>query len=109
MDLVAKLPAMEDAALTVLHQNAQRLEHTGTKTQKSAAAALLPAIESELATRRAAKLEAARTKRAATKSKTATAKSKTATAKPKAATAKTKGASSRSKTAAVEEGAPTSE
>lgn len=100
MDLVAKLPAMEDAALTVLHQNAQRLEHTGTKTQKSAAAALLPAIESELATRRAAKLEAAKTKRAATKTKAAEA------AKTRAKTAKTKGASSRSKTVAAEEGVP---
>lgn len=93
MDLVAKLPAMEDTALAVLHQNAQRLEHSGTKTQKSAAAALLPAIESELATRRAAKLEAAKTKRAASKAKTA----KTT------GTAKTKGASSRSKTAAAEQ------
>lgn len=106
MDLVAKLPAMEDAALTVLHQNAQRLEHTGTKTQKSAAAALLPAIESELASRRAAKLEAAKTKRAATKTKAAEAAKTRAAARPKAKTARTKGASSRSRTAAAEEGAP---
>lgn len=92
MDLVAKLPAMEDTALAVLHQNAQRLEQSGTKTQKSAAAALLPAIESELATRRAAKLEAAKTKRAAS-----------AALKAKTRPSKAKGASSRSKTAAAEQ------
>ena len=35
---VAKLPAMEDAALTVLHENAERLGRTGTKAQQAAAA-----------------------------------------------------------------------
>jgi hypothetical protein len=66
---VAKLPAMEDSALSVLHENAERLERTGTKAQQAAAAALMPAIEAELAARRAAKLshakEAAAAKRAA--------------------------------------------
>jgi hypothetical protein len=66
---VAKLPAMEDAALAVLHENAERLERTGTKAQQAAATALMPAIEAELAARRAAKLskaqEAAAAKRAA--------------------------------------------
>jgi hypothetical protein len=66
---VAKLPAMEDSALTVLHENAERLGRTGTKAQQAAAAALMPAIEAELAARRAAKLshakEAAAAKRAA--------------------------------------------
>lgn len=99
MDLVAKLPAMEDTALAVLHQNAQRLEQSGTKTQKSAAAALLPAIESELATRRAAKLEAAKTKRAAS----AASRAKTAKA---TGTAKAKRPTSRSKAAAAERGTP---
>ena len=37
---VAKLPAREDTALSVLHENAERLERTGTKTQQAAAAAL---------------------------------------------------------------------
>jgi len=92
MDLVAKLPAMEDAALAVLHENAQRLEQSGTKTQKNAAAALLPAIESELASRRAAKLEAAKTKRAASKAKTATTKTKAASSKRKTSSTKTKAA-----------------
>jgi len=51
----AKLPAMEDAALGVLHENAERLERIGTKSQQAAAAALMPAIEAELAARREAK------------------------------------------------------
>lgn len=55
MDLVAKLPAMEDAALTVLQSNALRLQQTGTSAQRTAAANLLPAIEAELTARRAAK------------------------------------------------------
>jgi hypothetical protein len=70
MDLIAKLPGMEDAALTVLHNNAERLEQSGTKTQKSAAAALLPALETELANRRAAKLAASTAKRAASRAAT---------------------------------------
>jgi hypothetical protein len=56
----AKLPAMEDTALAVLHENAERLERSGTKSQQAAAAALMPAIQAELATRRAAKLAQAR-------------------------------------------------
>jgi len=55
MDLVARLPSLEDTALAVLHQNAERLEQSGTSAQKSAAAALLPAIQAELAARREAK------------------------------------------------------
>ena len=70
MDLIAKLPAMEDAALAVLHDNAERLEQFGTKAQKSAAAALLPPLEAELASRRAAKLAASVAKRAASRSAT---------------------------------------
>ena len=67
MDLAAKLPQMDDAALVVLRENAERLEQTGTSAQRAAAAALRPALEAELQSRRAAKLAAARTKRAATK------------------------------------------
>ena len=59
----AKLPEMEDAALAVLHENAERLERSGTKSQQAAATALMPAIEAELATRRAAKLAQARESR----------------------------------------------
>jgi hypothetical protein len=67
MDLVAKLPSMEGPALAVLRENAERLQHTGTGAQRSAAAALLPAIDVELANRQAAKLAASAAKRAATK------------------------------------------
>jgi hypothetical protein len=65
MDLTARLPSMEDSALAVLHQNAERLEQTGTSAQKSAAAALLPAIEAELAARREAKRTELAARRAA--------------------------------------------
>ena len=67
MDLAAKLPEMEDSALAVLRENAGRLEQTGTSAQKAAATALMPALDAELEKRRAAKLAAARNKRAATK------------------------------------------
>jgi hypothetical protein len=65
MDLIARLPALEDAALAVLHQNAERLEQTGTSVQRTAAAALIPAIEAELAARRAAKQAELAARRAA--------------------------------------------
>jgi hypothetical protein len=65
MDLIARLPAMEAAALAVLRRNAERLEQTGTSAQKTAAAALLPAIEAELAARQAAKQAELAARRAA--------------------------------------------
>jgi hypothetical protein len=65
MDMIARLPALEDAALTVLHQNAERLEHTGSAAQKTAASALIPAIEAELAARRTAKQAELAARRAA--------------------------------------------
>jgi hypothetical protein len=60
MDIAAKLPAMEEAALSVLRANAERLQRTGTKAQKTAAETLMPAIEAEISARRAAKLSLAR-------------------------------------------------
>jgi hypothetical protein len=65
MDLVAKLPAMEAAALANLRENAERLKLSGTNAQRSAATALLPAIEAELANRQAAKLATSAAKREA--------------------------------------------
>jgi hypothetical protein len=62
--MIAKLPAMADAALAVLRANAERLGKSGTKAQKSAAAALMPAIDAELEARRAAKLGKAKAKAA---------------------------------------------
>jgi hypothetical protein len=65
MDMTARLPSMDDSALAVLHANAERLGQTGTSAQKSAAAALLPAIEAELAARREAKRARLAARRAA--------------------------------------------
>lgn len=65
MDIIAKLPSMETTALAVLHENAERLKQSGTKAQKSAATGLLPALETEIANRRAAKLAAAAAQREA--------------------------------------------
>jgi hypothetical protein len=79
MDLTARLPSMEDTALAVLRENAARLELSGTAAQKSAAAALLPAIEAELATRREAKRAELAARRAAKSGSTG--RSKRATAK----------------------------
>ena len=72
MELVAKLPSMEINSLTVLRENAERLEQSGTQAQKRATAVLLPALDTELAKRRALKLAASTAKRAeATASRTA--------------------------------------
>ena len=57
MSILEKLPGMEDAALNNLHANAVRLEQAGSPAQRASAGALLPAIEAEIATRRAAKQE----------------------------------------------------
>lgn len=66
--MIAKLPAMDDKALAVLRSNAERLGRTGTKAQKTAAAALLPAIDAEVDARKTAKLSKAKESRAKTKS-----------------------------------------
>ncbi len=57
MDLSEKIPGMSDAALDNLRANAERLGHAGSPSQRTAATALLPAIEAELSTRKAAKRE----------------------------------------------------
>jgi hypothetical protein len=71
LEILAKLPLMDDAALTVLHGNAERLLRIGTKTQQASATAVMPAIEAELAARREAKSSklkaAAEARRAAAK------------------------------------------
>src|SRR5438477_10686340 len=60
MDLLTKLPEMSDDALANLRTNARRLQHSGTPTQQSDAAALLPAVEAEIGARRLAKVKATR-------------------------------------------------
>jgi len=51
VDLADRVPAMTDDALKNLHANAVRLAQGGNERQRASAAALLPLIESELATR----------------------------------------------------------
>jgi hypothetical protein len=60
MDLLAKLPDMSDDALANLRTNAKRLQLSGTATQRTDAAALLPAVEAEIGARRLAKVKATR-------------------------------------------------
>jgi hypothetical protein len=71
MQILAKLPHLDDASLTVLQGNAERLLRIGTKTQQANATAVMPAIEAELAARTEAKLskaeEAAEARRTAAK------------------------------------------
>ena len=61
MDLIPKLPEMTDDALANLRTNAKRLEQSGTASQRSDAAALLPAVEAEIGARRLAKIKPPRT------------------------------------------------
>jgi hypothetical protein len=65
MEIVAKLPFLEDSALAVLQGNAERLVRVGTKTQQASATAVIPAIEAELAARREAKSSKAKATAAA--------------------------------------------
>lgn len=60
MDLISRLPEMSDDALSNLRANAKRLQQTGTPSQQSDAAALLPAVEAEIGARRLAKIKATR-------------------------------------------------
>jgi len=88
MQILAKLPHLDDASLTVLHGNAERLLRFGTKTQQAGATAIMPAIEAELATRQEAKAskakEAAEARRAAAKEKKRNAASEASSSAPAA-------------------------
>jgi predicted component of type VI protein secretion system len=59
-DMVSKLPGLEDKALATLLANAERLCHSGTIAQQTAAAAMLTAVQAEVAARKAAKAVALR-------------------------------------------------
>jgi hypothetical protein len=65
LQILAKLPQLDDAALAVLQGNAERLLRTGTKTQRADATAVLPAVEAERAARREAKASQAKAAAAA--------------------------------------------
>lgn len=56
MDLAEKVPQMTDDALQNLASNARRLAQGGTPSQQTAAQALLPVVDAELANRRVVKL-----------------------------------------------------
>jgi hypothetical protein len=60
MDMITKLPGMSDDALANLRTNAKRLQQSGTVSQRTDAAALLPAVEAEIGARRLAKVAATR-------------------------------------------------
>src|SRR5712671_620215 len=60
MDMITKLPEMSDDALVNLRTNAKRLQESGNPSQRSSAAALLPAVEAEIGARRLAKVKATR-------------------------------------------------
>lgn len=55
MTILDKLPDMADDALGTLGSNAERLAATGTPKQMKDAQAMLPAIQAEIAARRARK------------------------------------------------------
>jgi hypothetical protein len=76
LQILAKLPQLDDAALAVLQGNAERLLRVGTKTQQANATAVLPAIEAERAARREAKATQAKAVAAAKREAAKEAKSK---------------------------------
>lgn len=55
-DISAKLPDMTDEELKTLNLNAQRIQQTGSQSQKASAVALLPLVMAEIAARKTAKL-----------------------------------------------------
>ena len=55
MSLIDRLPEMPDASLVNLHANAVRLGGSGSAAQRASAAALLPALEAEIESRKSAK------------------------------------------------------
>jgi hypothetical protein len=57
MPLREKLPGMADDALSNLQANAVRLGGAGSAAQRASATELLPAIEAEMAARRAVRRE----------------------------------------------------
>lgn len=67
MSLLERIPAMSDEEVVNLLTNARRLAEVGNEAQQAAAAGLLPALEVEAVTRKAARTERATAKRAATR------------------------------------------
>lgn len=67
MSLLERIPTMTDAEVVNLLTNARRLSEQGDERQQAAAAELLPALEVEAESRKTARLESAKAKRAATR------------------------------------------
>ncbi len=65
MTLLEKIPGLSDEEVVNLLANARRWQAQGDEKQQAAAGELLPALETEAAGRKAARLEAAQVKRAA--------------------------------------------
>lgn len=72
-DMLGRLPTLGDDQLTNLRANAERLGSNGTKAQQKSATELLPAIDAEIAARKAAKPAPVRAKPASRKKKVAAA------------------------------------
>jgi len=53
MNLIERLPELDDVELKNLHDNARRLMEAGSEKQRLAAAELLPAVERVMAARKA--------------------------------------------------------
>lgn len=71
VDLRERVPQMSDDAVTTMLGNARRLIDTGSKLQRSGAAALMPILEAEAAVRAAVKAAATAKKDAAKKRRAA--------------------------------------
>ena len=67
MSLLERIPTMSDEEVVNFLANARRLAERGDVKQQAAAAELLPALEIEAETRKEARLERAKVKRAATR------------------------------------------
>ena len=67
MTLLDRIPTLSDEEVINLLTNARRLAEGGDEKQKAAAAGLLPSLEAEAETRKQARLERAKAKRAATR------------------------------------------
>ena len=64
MKVIEQIPAMSDADLATLRNNAERLSKAGTATQKAQAASVLEAANAQIGQRNAAKREALAERRA---------------------------------------------
>jgi hypothetical protein len=82
MNLIERLPSLDDSELKNLCDNARRLLETGSDKQQLAAAELLPAVESALAARRALRVEATAARAAERRALAARSREKAAPASP---------------------------